>query len=64
MQFVVIQTEQTAAVTDALLALLALGGLVLLLRLRSRDPRKVTIWAAAFLCLLVASAAGAGTLSN
>ena len=59
MQFVDIPTEQTTAVTDALLALLALGGLVLLLRLRSRDPQKVTIWAAAFLCLLLASALGA-----
>ncbi|MGH6906091.1 MAG: DUF6962 family protein [Geminicoccaceae bacterium] len=59
MTFVDIPSEQTTAVTDGILALLALGGLVLLLRLRLRAPQKVTIWAAAFLCLLVASAAGA-----
>jgi hypothetical protein len=57
--FLDVPTEQITAVTDGLLALLALGGLVLLLRLRSRAPQKVTIWAAAFLCLLVASALGA-----
>lgn len=58
-KFVDVPTEQTTAVTDGILAVLALGGLILLLRLRARDPWKARIWAAAFLCLLVASAAGA-----
>jgi hypothetical protein len=39
--------------------LLALAGLVLLLRLRSHDPWKVKIWGAALGCLAVASALGA-----
>jgi hypothetical protein len=59
MTFVDIPTEQTTAVTDAILALLALGGLILLLRLKSCEPWKVRIWSVAFACLAVASAAGA-----
>lgn len=58
-EFVDVPTEQTTAATDALLALLALAGLVVLLRLRSRDPRKVAIWGAALACLALASALGA-----
>jgi hypothetical protein len=59
MMFVDNPTEQTTAATDAILALLALGGLILLLRLKSGEPSKVRIWSVALGCLAVASAAGA-----
>lgn len=58
-EFVDVPTEQTTATTDAVLALLALAGLFLLLRLRSRDPWKGTIWGIALGCLAIASALGA-----
>lgn len=57
--FVDVPTERTTAATDAVLALLAVAGLILLLRLSSYDPWKVKIWAAALGCLVVASALGA-----
>jgi hypothetical protein len=52
-------TERTTAATDALLALLALAGLVLLWRLRPLEPWKVAIWSSALASLIVASALGA-----
>ncbi len=60
MEFIDIPTEQTTAATDALLALVALGALVAVLRAgRNKDRRKATIWAWAFGLLLCASALGA-----
>lgn len=59
MQFVAIPTEQTTAVTDGLLAVLALGGLTVLLPLQRYDPWKARIWSTALACLMIASAFGA-----
>jgi MYXO-CTERM domain-containing protein len=57
MEFVELPAELTTATTDALLALLALGGAALLLRQRGCDRFQAGVWAAAFLCLALASAA-------
>lgn len=57
--FVDVPTEQTTAVTDGVLALLALGSVRLLFRLRASDPWKAKIWSTAFACLLIGSALGA-----
>ena len=59
MRLIDIPTEQTTAATDAMLALLALGGLIVLLRLNRYDPSKVRVWSVALACLAVASASGA-----
>jgi hypothetical protein len=52
-------TEQTTAVTDAILGLLAAAGLPLLLRYRDRNRWKVGIWSCVLLTLVVVSLLGA-----
>lgn len=60
MEFIDIPTEQTTAVTDLLMALVALGALFAVLRAgREQDHWKATMWAWAFGLLFVASALGA-----
>ena len=60
MEFIDIPTEQTTAATDALLALVALGSLLVVLRAaRNVDRQKASIWAWAFGLLCLASALGA-----
>ena len=64
MQFAEIPTEQTTAVTDALLALVALAGMFHVTRLGSRAAASVgrwrtRIWASAFGLVALASALGA-----
>jgi len=60
MKFIDIPTEQTTAVTDGLLALLALGCGLYLLWIGQDDPWKARLWAAAM--GLLAVAAGLGTV--
>lgn len=55
-------TEQTTAVTDAVLALVALGGLFYLRQIGERDPWKADLWAWAF--GLLALAAGLGAVAH
>ena len=52
-------TERTTAATDALLALLCLGGVLYLRRFRAQDAWKVRIWSAAFALLGAAAPLGA-----
>lgn len=52
-------TERTTAATDAVLAGLAVGSAVWLLRMRERQPWKVGLWSAAFGTLGLAAALGA-----
>ena len=60
MQFIDIATEQTTAVTDALLFLVAaLFAMLLSAASRESDRTKGRIWAAAFALLAIASALGA-----
>ena len=59
-EFIDIPTEQTTAVTDILLALVALGCALYLWRIgRARDRYKVYVWSWAFGLLTLASALGA-----
>jgi hypothetical protein len=58
-QFIDLPTEQTTAVTDAILALLALGGLVYLLQIGQSEPWKAGLWAWAFGLLALAALLGA-----
>ncbi len=59
MEFVTVPTQQTTAITDAILGLLALSATVYLLSLRRHNPWKIGIWAAATGCLALASLLGA-----
>jgi hypothetical protein len=60
MQFVDIPTEQTTAVTDALLAVLAVAGAVHLHRIGARDRWKTNLWTVVL--ALLATAAGLGAV--
>lgn len=62
MKFIDSSTEQTTAVTDAILALVALGGLLYLRQIGERDPWKAGLWAWAF--GLLALAAGLGAVAH
>ncbi len=60
MEFIGIPTEQTTAVTDAILGLLSLGITLYFYQFRrGRDPLKVNIWVWAFGLLAFASIVGA-----
>jgi hypothetical protein len=62
-EFIDIPTERTCAVTDLLLALVALGCVLYLARIGlARDPLKTKIWIAAF--GLLAFAAGLGAVAH
>lgn len=54
-----IPTEQTTAVTDALLALLALAAAGYVWRFRTRDALKIGIWTGVMSALAIAAALGA-----
>jgi len=54
-----IPTEQTTAVTDAVLAVLAAGCVVYLSRIGSREPWKRNVWSWAFGLLALSAALGA-----
>jgi hypothetical protein len=56
--FIDIPAEQTTALTDAVLALVALYGVIALQRLGPRDPAKVRIWSWAFGILAFSAALG------
>ncbi|MDH3456885.1 MAG: hypothetical protein OER90_08590 [Gemmatimonadota bacterium] len=62
MTFTDIPTEQTTAVTDAVLALIALGSIALLRRHRRSDPRRVRLWS--WVLGILAFAAGLGTVAH
>jgi hypothetical protein len=62
MKFIDIPTEQTTAVTDAILALLSVGGVLYLRQIGERDPWKASLWAWAF--GLLALAAGLGAVAH
>jgi hypothetical protein len=57
--FIDIPAEQTTALTDAALALVALYGVIVLQRLGTRDPAKVRIWSWAFGLLAFSAVLGA-----
>jgi hypothetical protein len=59
MKFVDLPTERVTAVTDLILALLALGGALYLRQLNSTDPWKANLWASAFGLLVLAAGLGA-----
>ncbi len=59
MEFIDIPTEQTTAVTDAILALVAITGAVYLYRSRGRDRWKANLWVWVFGLLALAAALGA-----
>ncbi len=59
MQFIDIPTEQTTAVTDALLALVAIAGAVYLYRIGGRDRWKANLWGFVMALLALAAALGA-----
>src|SRR4051812_38694499 len=59
MEFIDIPTERTTAATDVLLAVVGLGCAAGVIPLRSANPFKVHVWAAAFTLLAVAAAVGA-----
>lgn len=59
MKFNEIPTELTTAATDLILAVLAFGAVIYLLRLRSADSWKANLWAATFAMLSFASGLGA-----
>jgi hypothetical protein len=60
MEFIDVPTERTTAVTDVLLALVALASVVYLARIgKGRDPWKTRVWSWAFGLLAFASALGA-----
>jgi hypothetical protein len=59
-QFIDIPTEQTTAITDVLLALLALACVIYLVRMgRARDRTKTAIWSTGFGLLAFSAALGA-----
>ncbi|MBI1881531.1 MAG: hypothetical protein HYR94_25400, partial [Chloroflexi bacterium] len=62
MKFIEIPTEQTTAITDAILALLALGCVLYLLQIGQNDPWKAGLWAWTF--GLLALAAGLGAIAH
>jgi hypothetical protein len=62
MKFIDIPTEQTTAITDAILALLALGCALYLLQIGQHDPWKAGLWAWTF--GLLALAAGLGAIAH
>jgi hypothetical protein len=62
MPFTSVPTEQTTAVTDAVLVLLAIGCLVSLRRFRDSDPWKVDLWS--WVLGLLALAAGLGAAAH
>ncbi len=57
--FIDIPAEQTTALTDAVLALMALYGVIALQRVGPHDPAKVRIWSWAFGLLAFSAALGA-----
>jgi len=57
-QFIDIPTEQTTAITDAVLALLALGCSFYLCRIRSYEPWKTKVWSWAFGLIAVSAVLG------
>ena len=59
MEFIDIPTEQTTAVTDVIIALLALGCILYLRRIGQRDRWKTNIWSWTFGLLALAGALGA-----
>lgn len=59
MEFIDIPTEQTTAVTDLILAIMAAASAVYLLKLSKNDQWKATLWASLFSLLALASALGA-----
>jgi len=59
MEFIDLPTERTTAVTDVLLALLALAGLIYVLYLGQGDSWKARLWASAFGLLVLAASLGA-----
>jgi hypothetical protein len=62
MKFIDIPTEQTTAITDVILALLALGSALYLRQIGQSDPWKANLWAWAF--GLLALAAGLGAIAH
>jgi hypothetical protein len=58
MEFIDIPTEQTTAITDAILALLALGGALYLYRIGKSDRWKANLWLSVFGLLTVAAVFG------
>ena len=58
MEFIDIPTEQTTAVTDAILALVAIAGAVYMYRIGDRDRWKTNLWAWVFGLLALAAALG------
>ena len=62
MPFTSVPTEQTTAVTDAVLVLLAIGCLVSLRRFRECDPWRVDLWS--WVLGLLALAAGLGAVAH
>ena len=59
MEFIDIPTEQTTAVTDAILAVLAIASAVHLHRIGPKDRWKANLWAWVFRLLAIAAALGA-----
>jgi hypothetical protein len=57
-EFIDIPTEQTTAATDALLALLTLGCILYLRRMRQHEPWKTNIWSWAFGFMTLSGALG------
>jgi hypothetical protein len=57
-EFIDLPTEQTTAITDAILALLALGCVFHLLQIGQADPWKAGLWAWAFGLLALAATLG------
>ena len=58
MQIIDIPTEQTTAVTDAVLAIFAIGTIVYLSRIAMQDPWKMKIWCGLFAFVAIAAALG------
>ena len=57
-EFIDIPTEQTTAATDALLALLTLGCILYLRRIRQHEPWKTNVWSWAFGFMTLSGALG------
>ena len=58
MKFIDIPTEQTTAVTDAVLATIALVSVIYLLRFSKKNPWKIRLWVCLFSLLALASILG------
>lgn len=58
MTFTHIPTEQTTAVTDAILAVIALTSVIYLLRISKKNPWKIYLWISLFILLTLASVIG------